>query len=744
VTARLELRVEGMNCASCVAAVERSIGKLPGVGSATVNLVTERVAVDYAAEAVSPARIKAAIREAGYTPVDLERARDAREPGSRRAQLDLGVAVSFTAPLLVLAMGPMLVPGLHRALHALASPWAWQALELLLATPVQLWAGRGFYRQAWAELRHAAPGMSTLVALGSSAAYAYSVAVVLAPGIFPVGTAHLYFEAAAAIVTLVLLGRYLESRARGRTSEALRSLAALRPPTALVLRDGERRTVPAAEVVPGDRILVRPGERIPVDGIVVEGTSWVDESMITGEPLPTAKRPGAAVIGGTLNDTGAFELRATRVGADSVLARIVRMVEEAQAGKPPIQHLADRIARVFVPVVLALALATFVVWLLAAPPPALELALVAAVSVLVVACPCAMGLATPTAILVGTGRAAELGILFRRGGALERLARADTVLLDKTGTLTAGRPELVELHVVDADEREVLALVAAAERASEHPLGRAIVAAAETRGLEPRRVESFRADPGRGLEAHVDGRAVHVGSERYMERLGIATGALADRAALAAAAGRTPVWAASDGRLAALLAVADPLKPGSVEAVRELRALGLEVRLVTGDDERTARAVAEAVGIDSVAAGALPDDKVAEVERLQRAGRRVAFVGDGINDAPALARADVGVALGTGTDIAAEAGEVILMSGDPRPLVAAWRLARRTLRTIELNFFWAYAYNVALIPLAAGALYPAFGVLLDPMLAAAAMSLSSLFVVTNSLRLRRFPARVVQ
>ena len=733
-TERLELRVEGMNCASCVAAVERSIARLPGIGSATVNLATERVAVDYASDAVSPARIKDAIREAGYRPVDLDIGRDAREAEMRRLRVDLGVAVACTLPLLVLAMGPMLVPGLP----------VWPALELLLATAVQLFAGRRFYRQAWAELRHLAPGMSTLVALGSSAAYGYSVLAVLAPGMFPAGTAHRYFEAAAAIVTLVLLGRYLESRARGRTSAALRSLAELRPPTALVLRDGERRELPVAEVVPGDRILVRPGERIPVDGVVREGSSWVDESMITGEPLPVEKHAGDPVVGGTLNDRGAFEFEATRVGQDTVLARIVRMVEEAQAGKPPIQRLADRIAGVFVPVVLALALATFVVWLVAGPPPALELALVAAVSVLVVACPCAMGLATPTAILVGTGRAAELGILFRRGGALERLARVDTVLLDKTGTLTTGRPELAELHVTDFDESEVLALVAAAERASEHPLGRAIVAAADARGIAPRRVDSFRAVPGQGLEARVEGRVVHVGSERYMERLGIATGALAERAQRAAAAGSTPLWAAIDGRLAALLAVADALKPGSAEAVRELRALGFDVRLVTGDDERTARAVARAAGIEHVAAEALPADKLAELERLQHAGRRVAFVGDGINDAPALARADVGIALGTGTDLAVEAGEVILMTGDPRPLAWAFRLARRTLRTIRLNFFWAYAYNVALIPLAAGALYPAFGLLLDPMLAAAAMSVSSLIVVTNSLRLRRFRPRVVQ
>jgi len=739
---RLELRVEGMHCASCVAAVERSISKLPGVGSATVNLATERVAVDYASEAVSPARIKAAVRDAGYNPVDLEgqrdRESDAREAEQRTLRRDLGLALGATAPLLLLAMGPMIVPGLDRLMRAAFAPPVWHTLELLLATPVQFVAGRRYYRHAWAELRHLSPGMSTLVALGTSAAYFYSALAVLVPRIFPAGTAHLYFEAAAVIVTLVLLGKYLESRARGRTSEAIHKLVRLQPPMALVLRDGERREVPVAEVVPGDRIAVRPGDRIPVDGVVLDGSSWVDESMITGEPLPVEKRPGDEVVGGTLNDTGAFEFRATRVGQDGVLAHIIRMVEQAQAGKPPIQRLADRIAGVFVPLVLAVALLTFGVWLAVGPAPALELALVAAVSVLVVACPCAMGLATPTAILVGTGRAAEMGILFRRGSALEELARVDTVLLDKTGTLTLGRPELVELHVIEGDEREVLTLVAAAEAQSEHPVARAIVAAARERNIRPLPVASFRAEPGSGLEACVEGRVVHVGSERYMKRLGVPTAAAAERAAQLAAAARTPLWAAVDGRLVALLAVADPLKEGSVEAVRDLERLGLDVRLVTGDDERTARAVARAAGIERVVAEALPADKVAEVERLKREGRRVAFVGDGINDAPALAQADVGIAIGSGTNIAVEAGDVILMTGDPRSLAAAWRLSRRTLRTIEINFFWAYAYNVALIPLAAGALYPGLGLLLDPMLAAAAMSVSSLFVVTNSLRLRRF------
>ena len=745
-TEHFELRVGGMTCAACVGRVERKLGKLAGVQSASVNLATERAAIDYVAAEVSPERIKAAIRDAGYEPIEIveqkDREAEAREAEQASLRRDLRLAVGFTVPVVLLAMGPMIVPGLGDAMTRVLSPKVWHWVELLLATPVQFVAGRRFYRQGWAELRHFSPGMNTLVMLGSSAAYFYSVVTVVAPGIFPAGTANRYFEASAVIITLILVGKYLEARAKGRTSDAIRKLVQLQPETATVEREGGPIEVRVEELVPGDRIVVRPGDRVPVDGLIIDGTSYVDESMITGEPVPVSKGPDDEVVGGTVNGNGAFTFRATRVGADTVLARIIKMVEDAQASKPPIQQLADRIAGVFVPIVIVIAAITFGVWLTIGPSPALTYAFVAAVSVMVIACPCAMGLATPTAIMVGTGKAAEMGTLFRQGTALEALARADTVVLDKTGTLTRGRPELTEVVTVGADENEdeMLALVASAEQSSEHPISEAIVAAASQRGLRLSKPESFRAEPGFGIEATIDGRLVQVGADRYLTREGIELTSFRERAQHLADAARTPIYAAVDGRLVALLAVTDPLKEGAADAVAALEKLGLSVAMVTGDHERTARAVAREAGIEQVLAEVLPDGKVAEVRRLQRLGRRVVFVGDGINDAPALAQADVGMAIGTGTDIAIETGDVILMSGDPRAIVNALMLARRTLRTIGLNFFWAYAYNVALIPLAAGVLFPLIGLMLSPMLAAAAMSVSSLFVVTNSLRLRRFTA----
>jgi Cu+-exporting ATPase len=739
--ARLELGVRGMTCAACVARVERALRRVPGVLEASVNLATEKASVRYLPDATGPERLRAAVQEAGYAAVDLEAGTD-REAAAREAEQaalrrDLWIAAVLTVPVVVIAMAPMLSPhGVAPAMQALLPQRSWDWLSLVLATPVLFFAGRRFYRVGWSEVRHASPGMSTLVMLGATAAYLYSVLAITVPGWFPQGTAHVYFEAAAAIVTLVLFGKYLEARAKGRTSAAIRKLMQLQVKTARVARGGAVVEVPVGEVVPGDQVQVRPGERIPVDGTLTEGASYVDESMITGEPVPAAKGVSDPVVGGTVNKTGAFVFRATRVGADTVLAQIIRMVEEAQAGKPPVQELADRIAGVFVPIVIVIALLTFLLWMTVGPSPALGHAFVAAVSVLVIACPCAMGLATPTAIMVGTGRGAEMGVLFRQGTALELLARVDTVVLDKTGTLTQGRPVLTDLLVLEGGEEQTLALIAAAEALSEHPLAQAVAEAARGRGLVLPSAGDFQAVPGLGLEARVSGSLVQVGSDRYLEGLGIDLSGLRGPAERWADQAKTPVYAALDGRPAALLAIADPPKEGSRAAVAGLHALGLGVAMLTGDQARTAAAVAGELGIERVLAQVLPDQKAAEVERLQAEGRRVAFVGDGINDAPALARAEVGVAIGTGTDIAIEAGDVILMSGDPRGLIGAIALARRTLRTIRLNFFWAYAYNVALIPLAAGALYPLLGLLLNPMVAAAAMSVSSLFVVSNSLRLR--------
>ncbi len=744
----LEFTVLGMPCASCVGRVERAIQKVPGVVSVGVNLATNRAHVGYIDGRAGFVDIAAAVAAAGYEAKALEEQTDGadaeaaeREREIRDLRGDLIFAAAFTIPLFAIAMVKYM-PGLDKAMLSLATARGWEIVELLLATPVQFWAGRRFYATGWAELSHLSPGMNSLVMLGSSAAFFYSALALFVPQIFPAGTANTYFDAAGVIITLILLGRLMEAVAKGRTSEAIKKLMRLQAKTAMVIRDGRETELAIEQVVVGDVIQVRPGERVPVDGEVVEGASFVDESMISGEPVPVEKAVGAEVVGGTINKTGAFRFRVAKVGKDTVLSRIIKMVEEAQGTKPAIQRLADRVAMVFVPVVMAVAALTFAVWLLVGPASALSYAFVTAVSVLLIACPCAMGLATPTAIMVGTGKGAEMGVLFRRGTALETLAKVDTVVLDKTGTLTLGRPDLTDFirfeGAADWTADALLAAVAAAEAKSEHPIAQAIVAAATAKGLTLPDLDDFRAEPGYGIAAKVSGRTLQIGADRYMTKLGVALDAAAAKAAFLAEAAKTPLYAALDGKLAAVIAVADPLKEGSREAVRALHDLGIKVAMLTGDNRRTAEAIARSVGIEQVLAEVLPDQKAQEIARLQGEGHQVAFVGDGINDAPALAQADVGVAIGTGTDIAVEAGDVILVSGDLRGVVNAATLSRRTLRTIWGNFFWAYAYNVALIPLAAGALYPLAGVLLNPMVAAGAMSISSVFVVSNSLRLRGF------
>jgi len=735
-----EIPVIGMTCGSCVSRVERSIEKLPGILQASVNLTTQKAFVRFLPAAVSLPRIHHAIKDAGYEPQDstdegAQAEREDREGIQLRNKVIL--AAAFTIPVVFIAMGKM-IPTLEALFTSFMSHRGWMGVEWLLTTPVLFYAGARFYRAGYAELRHANPGMNSLVMIGSSAAYFYSVAALLVPGFFPAGTAESYFEAAAVIVTLILLGRYFEHIAKGRTSEAIKKLLQLQAKTARVVRDGETVEVPIDAVVAGERILVRPGERIPVDGVVEEGLSYVDESMISGEPVPVAKQKDAELVGGTINQNGALTFRATRVGAETVLSQIIKMVESAQAEKPPIQQLADRIAGVFVPVVIVIAAITFGVWLGFGPEPALSFAFVTTVSVLLIACPCAMGLATPTAIMVGTGKGAEMGVLFRKGAALETLAKMNTVVLDKTGTLTQGRPELTDFDVIEGVESEMLQWVAAVEAQSEHPIADAIVRDAKRRGLDLPRVSHFKAEPGYGIEADVAGHRLNVGADRYMRLLGIELGEVEARAKALAEEAKSPLYAAVDGKLSAVIAVADPLKEGSVEAISLLKQLGLEVAMLTGDNRATAEAIARQVGIQRVLAEVLPDQKAAEIRRLQAEGRRVAFVGDGINDAPALAQADVGIAIGTGTDIAIEAGDVVLMRGDLRGIVNAMALSKRTRKTILTNFAWAYGYNMALIPVAAGVLFPFTGFLLNPMLAAGAMSLSSIFVLTNSLRLRRF------
>jgi Cu+-exporting ATPase len=733
------LRVEGMECASCSARVERVLARLDGVAEAGVNLATERATVR-ARPGLSDDAIAEAIRRAGFGAETEAAARaEATRAAAKDAERDrqrtrLWWAVGLTIPIWLLEMVPMVVPAAAGWIDGTVGVQTVRWVSLVLGTAVQFGPGLHFFRAGWAALRMGAPSMDTLVMLGTSAAYGYSVVATLAPGVLPAGADHVYFEAAATIITLILAGRYLEAVAKGRAGEAIRALLDLQPPTALVLRGADPVEVPLADVVVGDRVLVKPGARVPVDGTVLEGRSFVDESAMTGEPVPVEKEPEATVAAGTVNGTGALTVAATAVGGATALARIVRMVEDAQGSKPPIQALADRVVRVFVPVVLATAAVTFAAWMVVGPDPRLTYALVASVSVLIIACPCAMGIATPISVLVGTGRAAEKGAFVREGAGLQALAEADLVVFDKTGTLTVGRPAVTDVVALGgADADAAVRLAAAVERQSEHPIARALV---EHAPATPEATD-VEAVPGYGVAGTAEGRRVAVGAARYLDRLGVTLDdAVRERAEALAAEGKTPVWVVVDGTPAALVAVSDPIKPGARAALDALRQRGLDLALITGDAETTARAVARELGIETVRAEVLPDEKADAVAALQKGGRTVAFVGDGINDAPALARADAGLAMGTGTDVAIEAGDVVLAGGEIEAVERAVGVARATLRNIRQNLFWAFAYNVVLIPVAAGVLYPALGLLLSPMLAALAMVFSDLFVIGNALRLR--------
>jgi len=764
------LPVEGMTCASCVNRIERFLNRTDGVEVASVNLATEVATVRYDADAVGRDAIVGAIEAAGYEvrasalvaldaaerpggagtgtaatvtaaaaaaaadeeQAERERARETRELGIQAA-----VSIAVAVGIMVLMLWPQL-------------PWAMEELNKVVlwpATFIQFWAGKRFYVSAWRAFRHGfGMTMNTLVVVGTSAAWGYSVVVTMWPqvvhdaGLRP----ETYFDSSAAIIGLILAGRWLEARAKGRTAGAVRALMGLQAKSARVIRDGVEVEVPMADVVPGDLVRVRPGEKVPVDGILTDGASAVDESMLTGEAMPAAKMPGDEVIGATLNTTGSFVFRATKVGSETALAQIVEMVRRAQGSKAPIQRLADRISGIFVPIVLAIGALTFALWYVLGPEPKLTLALAAFITVVVIACPCAMGLATPTAIMVGTGRGAEAGILIRGGEALEGAHRVTAIILDKTGTLTLGKPAVADVVAANgSDATEVLALAAAAEVGSEHPLAAAIVDRARALGLADRPVTAFEAIAGRGVRATVSGRAVLVGTAAFLAESGVDAGPLEARATEGAAAGATPTYVAVDGALAGLVLVADPVKSEAAEAVRELTAQGIEVWMVTGDLRPTAEAVARQVGIapERVLAQVLPGGKAEKVAELQARGLVVAMVGDGVNDAPALAAADLGVAIGTGADVAIEASDVTLVGGDPRGIASAIALSRRTMTVIRQNLFWAFGYNVVLIPVAMGVLYPAWGVTITPVIAAGAMALSSVSVVTNSLRLRSFDPR---
>jgi Cu+-exporting ATPase len=742
---KVELSVSGMSCASCVARIEKALLSIPGMIRAQVNLASEHVLTDFISGTVSTAELIQTIRASGYDAVVLtdnleeEHSRKTREQTA--LQRLLVFAAALTLPVFVIEMGAHLIPDFHHWIMAnIGQSLSWK-IQFLLCTAVLFGPGRAFLSKGLPAIWRRAPDMNSLVATGALSAWGYSVIATFAGSWLPAGTEYVYYEAAAVIVTLILLGRFLEARAKGHTGDAIQKLLGLQAKTARLERDGDIVEVNIDTLQIGDVLHVRPGERIAVDGQVISGSSFVDESMLTGEALPVERKTDDIVVGGTLNKHGALRIRVSKIGKDTVLARIIQMVEQAQSAKLPIQALVDRVTSVFVPVVMTVAIVTVLVWLVFGPQPALSFALVNGVAVLIIACPCAMGLATPTSIMVGTGRAAELGVLFRKGQALQTLRDARVVALDKTGTLTNGKPELTDFVVQNGfDADDTLSLLASIEHSSEHPIAEAIVRAAQKRQLPLYPVNKFVAVAGMGVRASVRGHDIFIGADRFLLQQGIMLDSVHSVSSALAEAGKTPLYAMIDGQLAAVIAVADTIKDGTPAAIRAFHALGLKVAMITGDNRNTANAIAAQLGIDEVMAEVLPQGKVEAVRALRERFGNIAFVGDGINDAPALAEADTGIAVGTGTDIAIESADVVLMGGDLKGVVNALAISKATIRNIRQNLFWAFAYNAALIPVAAGVLYPLNGTLLSPMLAAGAMAMSSIFVVGNALRLRTFKA----
>ena len=744
----IELSIEGMTCASCVGRVEKALKKVEGVQQANVNLATERAWVQGNAQVQSSDLIQA-VKKAGYTAKQIEQSvsvqQDKKATEQQQLKRDLVISLILAVPVFILEMGSHMIPAFHMwVMDNIGTQQSW-LIQFVLTTLVLIFPGRRFYQKGIPALWRLAPDMNSLVAVGTLAAYSFSLVATFIPQVLPEGTVNVYYEAAAVIVSLILLGRYFEAKAKGRTSQAIQHLVGMQAKTARVHHNGQVTEVPIAEVTTETIVEIRPGERVPVDGEVVEGQSYIDESMITGEPVPVKKQVGDQVVGGTVNQNGTLNFRVTAIGESSVLAQIIRMVEQAQGSKLPIQALVDKVTMWFVPMVMLLAMLTFIVWFIFGPDPALTFSLVNAVAVLIIACPCAMGLATPTSIMVGTGRGAEMGVLFRKGEALQALQDVKVIAVDKTGTLTEGKPTLTDFYVQPGFEREqVLRIVASVEAKSEHPIALAIVQAAEQQNISLLPITTFDSVTGFGIKAEVEGQAVHIGADRYMQQLGLDVTPFKDEAAHLGQEAKTPIYVAIDQKLAAIIAVADPIKDTTYAAIAGLHQLGLKVAMITGDNRHTAQAIAAKLHIDQVIAEVLPDGKVDAIRQLQQQYGRVAFVGDGINDAPALAQADVGLAIGTGTDVAIEAADVVLMSGSLQGVPNAIALSKATIKNIRQNLFWAFFYNIALIPIAAGVLYPAFGILLSPIFAAGAMALSSVFVLGNALRLKYFQVPTIK